>query len=289
MYRKKTIEAVVIAILLLVLAATPALAGGWAVLTLDELPQNLQAGQPATIRFMLRQHGVTPLSGIQPTVQMTEVKSGRKLEFRTVELSEPGHYEAVIELPEAGVWHWKVDGFGGHPLPDLNVQPPSVAASLPAPRPPMTGIWLAAGVLTLLLAAGLLTNLRSRGAVKPLAWGILLFPLLAAGLLVYNTKAGTLEAPVVSPSDTGSEYAYGEALFVAKGCVTCHTNQRIESRYVELNVAIGPDLTAHQTTPEFLRLWLKNPTAIKSGTTMPTLGLSDQEIEALIAFVIPKE
>jgi cytochrome c1 len=36
-----------------------------------------------------------------------------------------------------------------------------------------------------------------------------------------------------------------------------------------------------------VRVWLKDPPALKPDTQMPNLGLSSEEIEALIAFLKP--
>jgi cytochrome c2 len=41
-------------------------------------------------------------------------------------------------------------------------------------------------------------------------------------------------------------------------------------------------------SPESWRRWLKNPSDVKASTQMPALGLSDDEIEALIVFIITK-
>jgi len=56
--------------------------------------------------------------------------------------------------------------------------------------------------------------------------------------------------------------------------------------------SFGPDLThlmsretiasgAAPNTPENLRLWIQNPDAIKPGSKMPAMGLSDQELDAV--------
>ena len=46
---------------LLSLPALAWLAGGWAVVTVEQLPDYVEAGKPLTLTFMVRQHGVTPL------------------------------------------------------------------------------------------------------------------------------------------------------------------------------------------------------------------------------------
>src|SRR5216117_4585908 len=47
--------------------------GGWAAITVEDLPDYVVARQPLVLSFMVRQHGVRPLSGLNPTV---EAKSG---------------------------------------------------------------------------------------------------------------------------------------------------------------------------------------------------------------------
>nr|MBI2905186.1 hypothetical protein [Chloroflexota bacterium] len=47
----------------------------------------------------------------------------------------------------------------------------------------------------------------------------------------------------------------------------------------------APVLTNYKGSPDFLAKWLDNPAAIKPGTEMPTLGLSDEENGALVAFL----
>jgi len=37
--------------------------------------------------------------------------------------------------------------------------------------------------------------------------------------------------------------------------------------------------------PAFLHRWIKNPQAIKPSTIMPDLGLSDQQINDLVAYL----
>lgn len=83
----------------------------------------------------------------------------------------------------------------------------------------------------------------------------------------------------------------GERLFQSTACVNCHT--------VSGTPAIGrfgPDLThlmsretiasgAAKNTPEILRLWIKNPDAIKPGSKMPAMGLNDQDLDRVTAYL----
>lgn len=89
--------------------------------------------------------------------------------------------------------------------------------------------------------------------------------------------------------DRAALAAEGQALFRAKGCVTCHAHAAAPPG-PGIGVHIGPDLTGYRGSPEFLRRWLKDPPAVNPRTQMPNLGLRDDEIETLIAFLLqPRE
>ena len=47
----------------------------------------------------------------------------------------------------------------------------------------------------------------------------------------------------------------------------------------------APDLTDYDPDPGFVRVWLRDPEAVRPGTRMPNLGLSEEEIAALLAFL----
>lgn len=75
----------------------------------------------------------------------------------------------------------------------------------------------------------------------------------------------------------------GRRLFVAKGCVTCHTHRGIPNEGLRLRV--GPDLTDYQAAPAYVEQWLTNPKAIKPATEMPDLALSSEEVAALVRYL----
>jgi cytochrome c oxidase subunit II len=83
----------------------------------------------------------------------------------------------------------------------------------------------------------------------------------------------------------------GRRLFETTACINCHT-----VRGTVANGRFGPDLThlmsratiasgAAENTPENLRLWLKDPEAIKPGSLMPAMKLADAELEALVQYM----
>lgn len=130
-----------------------------------------------------------------------------------------------------------------------------------------------------------------------------LFPILmVAGLAVSGfvvvaaLNAAGAPAPVtdqtVAPSAPGAELAAeGRRLFLAKGCVVCHQHAELDSVRAAMDgfdFAAAPNLSILKIDEAFLNHWLHNPGAVKPGTAMPNLNLSDHEIEALSAFLLKK-
>jgi cytochrome c oxidase subunit 2 len=83
----------------------------------------------------------------------------------------------------------------------------------------------------------------------------------------------------------------GRRIFETTACINCHT-----IRGTVANGRFGPDLThlmsratiasgAAQNTPENLRLWLKDPDAIKPGSLMPAMQATDAELDALVRYM----
>jgi mono/diheme cytochrome c family protein len=77
---------------------------------------------------------------------------------------------------------------------------------------------------------------------------------------------------------------YGRQLFFAKGCIGCHRHAAVPLGGQFLPTG-PPNLTDYDPDPAFVRRWLADPQAVRPGTEMPDLDLSEEEIEALIAFL----
>ena len=76
--------------------------GGWASVTLDEVPDYLVAGQPVTINYTIRAHGKEPLSGLSASI---EARSGDQTATAPVSAgSKAGRYTATLTLPRTGNW-----------------------------------------------------------------------------------------------------------------------------------------------------------------------------------------
>jgi cytochrome c oxidase subunit 2 len=81
----------------------------------------------------------------------------------------------------------------------------------------------------------------------------------------------------------------GKALFQQKGCVACHTIEGVSTG------TVGPNLTHHGSAPQIagvlpnnkdnLVKWLLNPPAVKPGTAMPNLGLSQEDASTLADYI----
>lgn len=107
--------------------------GGWAVITVDSLPEYAVAGKPTTLTYTVRQHGMTLLGGLRPYVVARN--GSAVLEAKAGETS-PSHYSATMTLPRDGAWTIDIrSGFMNStmstPLMPLRV----VADDSPAPQP----------------------------------------------------------------------------------------------------------------------------------------------------------
>lgn len=203
---------------LLCLPFIPSSMGGWAIITVEELPEYLVAGRPATLRFTVRQHGVTLLGNLTPRL---EAKSDGGQAFRRSDgppvRQSGGQYAATLTFPSAGYWTVTIhSGFGASKLTLLPI--PVVRPGTPAPAP---------------------LALAERG----------------------------------------------RRLFVAKGCIGCHTRNEDGLGRGE---DIGPELTGKRYQAGFLHRFLSDPAAnpTRTGTfRMPNLELREEEIAALARFL----
>jgi cytochrome c oxidase subunit II len=93
------------------------------------------------------------------------------------------------------------------------------------------------------------------------------------------------------PAIADERVAAGRRVFETTACINCHAINGTVA-----NGRFGPDLThlmsrstiaagAAQNTPGNLRLWIQNPDAIKRGSLMPTMKLSDSDLDALVGYL----
>lgn len=156
-------RALVVLIVSLVLAA-PAAAGGWATVGLGPPPPGTGAGDTWNAEMTILQHGQTPLTGIVPTV--TIKKGDVQKSFTGTPTKEPGVYVAEVKFPSGGEWQYLVnDGFSRtHSFPAAQIAGGSGSGGSSLP------VWLfIVGGLVLALAVAVFLARRVRPAPAPAA------------------------------------------------------------------------------------------------------------------------
>src|SRR5882724_1447620 len=93
------------------------------------------------------------------------------------------------------------------------------------------------------------------------------------------------------PAHQSDDVSQGKHIFETTACINCHAVAGTVA-----NGRFGPDLThlmsrgtiaagAAANNRENLRLWIRNPDAIKPGSLMPAMQLNDQDVNALTAYM----
>jgi len=93
------------------------------------------------------------------------------------------------------------------------------------------------------------------------------------------------------PAVVSDAVSLGRQVFETTACINCHAVSGTVA-----NGRFGPDLThlmsrdtiaagAALNTPNNLRLWIRNPEAIKPGSLMPAMELNDPDLDALTAYL----
>ena len=218
--RQKALRFVLPCLLLALTASAPE-PGGWALITVEDLPDHLVAGTPLELTYTVRQHGQTLRSGLD----------GEVLAFSGDELIEvtarpgdhEGEYKAVVTVPEPGLWT---------------------------------------------------VTIRSQFIQG--------FPGMQESKLLPIEAVREGEEPRRALSDAER----GRRLFVAKGCVTCHSHRAVPDAR---SSPLGPDLTGRHYATDYLAMYLADP-SIRPATEptpfpMPDLDLDRAEIAGLTAFI----
>ena len=113
-------------------------------------------------------------------------------------------------------------------------------------------------------------------------------------LRVYVDSAENFNAWVRAQQQAANQdakEAEGRRVFETTACVNCHAVGGTNG-----TGRFGPDLThlmsrrtiaagAAENTPENLRLWIQNPDAIKPGSLMPAMKLSEGDLDAVVRYL----
>lgn len=97
------------------------------------------------------------------------------------------------------------------------------------------------------------------------------------------------KAPPVEP-DSGSLAWQGKSIFSQSACIGCHTISGVSEG------ALGPNLThvggrtaiagaIYPNTPENMARWITDPPTRKPGSLMPNLGLTKDQVNALVTYL----
>src|SRR5207302_10737367 len=138
-----------------------------------------------------------------------------------------------------------------------------------------------AGILGLLVTAGIAVVLVSMN------------PAFASGKAGGSAnQLGAAAAPAANLAPGTPEFE-GAQLIGSKPCVGCHTIPGIPGA----TGTVGPNLAAvasrtkiaggavNNSGPEDRKKWILNPPAVKPGTLMPNVGLTDDEATKIVAFL----
>jgi hypothetical protein len=141
----KKVTALILVVLILLLVPT-VLAGGWAVIDLDDLPGEIHAGREVKIGFTVLQHGQRPVHELGPGVLIQPVAvahntiTGERIQAMAKPIGKAGHFEVAIVFPSDGEWEWSINP---EPLAgDTAFEPLQVRPPLPGISPAGVARWL---------------------------------------------------------------------------------------------------------------------------------------------------
>lgn len=140
--------------------------GGWAAVGFEPLPDGMSAGSTWSTTIFVKQHGVTPLGGLQPVLEIYD-DTGAVTKATARETPQTGTYEADVVLPAQGDWRLVIhSGFG-----DSRATYGPFAVGAPATTGGGAIEWPSPGVVGLALLAALvaLVALATRYSRRPTA------------------------------------------------------------------------------------------------------------------------
>ena len=114
----------------LTLTAAASTFGGWAVVTMDDIPEYAVAGKAVDLPFSVRQHGVTLLGDLNPTLIATS--GDTELTARARPAKDKGHYLVSFTPPRPAMWTLRIkSGFGNSESKNIPLRVISGGAAAP--------------------------------------------------------------------------------------------------------------------------------------------------------------
>lgn len=107
--------------------------GGWAVVTVKDLPEYVVAGKPYTLEFKVRQHGRHLMNNVEPELVVATSASGSNAATLAATRTGDGTYRVTFATPQADrVYLTVISGWGAS---DLRLYPIRVVAAGADPAP----------------------------------------------------------------------------------------------------------------------------------------------------------
>jgi hypothetical protein len=192
----------------LLLAVVPAvLAGGWAVIQLDEMPGDIRPGEPWQVGFTVLQHGETPThhfdgTPLEPKLTATNADTGERVTAVGTPTDDPGHFTLEVTFPSEGAWEWTIEPW---PLIGQTVFEPLQVVAAPVPVQSEAVVEPAA-VEPAVISPAVSAPQPANGETPPVAatsptvalrWAALVVALAAVGLLVIQSRKRAAPQPQV--------------------------------------------------------------------------------------------
>ncbi|MGH3065854.1 MAG: hypothetical protein ACRDOF_06070 [Gaiellaceae bacterium] len=152
-------------LVLAVVGAGSASAGGWATVGFEPLPDGTAAGGSWKPTIFIKQHGRTPLEGLRPVVTIDETTSGQSKNFTARPTSRAGEYEVDVVFPASGDWRVTIDsGFGDS---RVSYGPVSIGAGTGSDPGSFPALPIGAAALAVALAAAAAFGIRRFRRLTP--------------------------------------------------------------------------------------------------------------------------
>lgn len=188
--RARALPALALAVLVLLAGAPSALAGGWALTSLDPLAGPPRASEVMRVGYTVLQHGVRPVAVSGTGIRLAGPGGVERL-FPGRPQGPTGHYVAAVRFPAAGSWSWSAEQgwFGPQELGAVTVA--GADAATPAAAATRGG-FASAGLRWGLLAA---TLLAAAALAVPALLGLAACALGAATGAAWLTASRAEEPP----------------------------------------------------------------------------------------------
>ncbi len=152
-------------VLVLLVAPSSALAGGFATVGLNSVPDGTAPGEPWVVDLTVLAHGRSeaPVPGLRPSVEVVKSDGNGRRSFPAKATGKTGVYRASVVFESAGRWSYSIqDGYAAtHRYPPVQIG--GAAATDAAGSRDGPGLLLALVVAAIAgLAAGLVTRLLQR-------------------------------------------------------------------------------------------------------------------------------